>query len=600
MKRPPLANLFSVYDENPTMLEEIMQDLQRSGEFAHVWRPAPGWIAASAPLPGGKPDDEAVRNHHLAFAEGRDVLENQIGKDPNERFREIAEMADANPKNLVSLPGDFGFIRFWPGGGATVVRSCGGLVPLYLGRFGNRIAISTRLGDFVRYLPDEPRLDPLVNAIWAASWCMMPEGRTFLKGVFIVGRGCFARIEGGSLQWGRYWNPRPKRIRYPTPTMVREHAERLRNLLIKNLQRDLDPAGGNLLTLSGGVDSSSLAALSAGTLGFPVWVWSFLPSKENEQALQHEMSYIEPLAQRYGFKRRWEVFYHDRLIFELWRAAPRTVFHVLHPALCSLPGIIREAPVRVLFGGEYADNVCGSSFTVPDWAEHTSLIRLLTDLQTMFKSPKTFARWAIHRIARLLKGPMMPYSEKLIEMGPEGEKPLNLFRPEVEEEYRSWYEGRRQELMQDTDAWRYLWLDSTSHDGFVAMNWEACSASGIRRSLPFFTREVFELAFSCHPTELYGPGTKKLLRAALKDDVPERNLQRPDKGQWGNQRRSRNFRRLWRVAMPKEELPEELEGIVRAEWFSNPLNELGYWQYLSLTRLLIFVESLRERRQERR
>jgi len=109
--------------------------------------------------------------------------------------------------------------------------------------------------------------------------------------------------------------------------------------------------------LSGGVDSCSLAALAAGTVGRPLWTWSLLPSQA--ESLRHEMSYIEPLAQRYGFGRRWTVTYHERLIFDLWRAAPKIVFHVLHPALCSLPGVMREAPVRVLLGGEFADEVCG-------------------------------------------------------------------------------------------------------------------------------------------------------------------------------------------------------------------------------------------------
>lgn len=280
MIQPPLANLFAVHDVGPAALDAMMLDLQRSQEFAQVWRPAPGWVAAAAPLPGGEPDGESVRDHQLAFAEGRDVLVERCGKAPVARFREIVEIADLHPDRLASLPGDLGFIRFRSGGGATVVRSCGGLVLFYLKQSEHRFAIATRLGDIVRYLPDEPRLDPLVNAIWACSWPMFPEGRTFLADVSILGRGCFARIEGGrQMESGPYWHPRPNHIPYPTPVQAREHAERLRTLLIEKLTRDLDPEGGNLLTLSGGVDSSSLAALAAGTVGRPVWTWSLLPSQ---------------------------------------------------------------------------------------------------------------------------------------------------------------------------------------------------------------------------------------------------------------------------------------------------------------------------------
>ncbi|MEW6608589.1 MAG: hypothetical protein AB1414_14275 [bacterium] len=93
-----------------------------------------------------------VQNNQLAFAEGRDVLENSPGKASGERFSEITNLAETKPEKLASLSGNFGFIRFRPGGGATVIHSCGGFMPFYLGRFGSCFAISTRPGDFVRYL----------------------------------------------------------------------------------------------------------------------------------------------------------------------------------------------------------------------------------------------------------------------------------------------------------------------------------------------------------------------------------------------------------------------------------------------------------------
>jgi len=203
-------------------------------------------VAAAAPLPDSVPDDAAhnglVQQHGLAFAEGRDLLVDDQS-DPIDALRRVVELADHRPADLDSLPGDFGFIRFRADGEATVVRSCGGLAPFYLKAAGERCAIGTRLGDFVRYLPDEPRLDPLVNAIWASSGIMFPEGRTFLDGVTLLARGHFACLDG-KVQTGRYWDPRPKHSPYPTREQEREHADRLRGLLIAKLERDLDPEGG--------------------------------------------------------------------------------------------------------------------------------------------------------------------------------------------------------------------------------------------------------------------------------------------------------------------------------------------------------------------
>ena len=133
----------------------------------------------------------------------------------------------------------------------------------------------------MRHLPDEFRLDPLPNALAAASWLLFPDNRTYLEGVTILPRGHFAALNG-SRRMGCYWNPRPQRIAYPTPARGREHAERLRSLLIAKLTRDLHPEDGNLLTLSGEVDSSSLGALAAGLVGRKVWTFSLLPRRERQ------------------------------------------------------------------------------------------------------------------------------------------------------------------------------------------------------------------------------------------------------------------------------------------------------------------------------
>jgi len=132
----------------------------------------------------------------------------------------------------------------------------------------------------------------------------------------------------------------------------------------------------------------------------------------------------------------------------------------------------------------------------------------------------------------------------------------------------------------------------TEADGFVAMNWEAAGALGVRRSFPFFTREVLELAFECHPTELVGPGTKKLLRTALRDDVPHKNLTRPDKGSGGPS--LDHARHAWETP-----LPEALATVLRREWWPNPPTQLDFGEAFHLSQLLIFAESLGLRRRAR-
>lgn len=326
--------------------------------------------------------------------------------------------------------------------------------------------------------------------------------------------------------------------------------------------------------------------------------WSLLHSKEEYgKAYQHELSYIEPLRRQYGIERYWETFVPKTGAVEFWLKGPRIVFHVLHPALCDLPGIFKEAEVKVLFGGEYADNVCGQIFTLPDWARHTSLFRLLTDVKSIIKEPKDPVRWLKQWFSFLRGKPWMPIPENLLTVSRTDGKPVEFFTNTVIEEYRDWYARQKKRLVEDSLPWRYLALESEIMDGFVTMNWEACSAFGVRRCIPFFTREVFELVFSCHPVELYGGGVKKLIRKALVNDVPHRNLFRADKGagQWASRIRadSAGFFQSFRENFPGNSLPEELCGIVKNEWFDTPPEKLEYWQYRLLMRLLIFVESVR-------
>ena len=99
--------------------------------------------------------------------------------------------------------------------------------------------------------------------------------------------------------------------------------------------------------------------------------------------------------------------------------------------------------------------------------------------------------------------------------------------PEVKAEYRDWVRRHRAALARDHRPLRELAARAAA-DAWVAMYWEGASPLGVRPLLPFFNREVLELAFQCHPRELLGPGPKRLLREALRDDVPARNLLRPE------------------------------------------------------------------------
>jgi hypothetical protein len=166
-----------------------------------------------------------------------------------------------------------------------------------------------------------------------------------------------------------------------------------------------------------------------------------------------------------------------------------------------------------------------------------------------------------------------------------------FIRADLRKQYRAWIAARRRAAADEPAARLDLALRAEV-DGFVAMNWEAASALRVRRSFPFFHREVLELAFECHPSELVGPGTKKLLRVALRADVPEENLLRADKGHWGSYLDSAHLE----SATP---LSTSLAAIVRPDWYPQAPPTLAYADAFGLAQLTMFVDALAARRRQR-
>jgi asparagine synthetase B (glutamine-hydrolysing) len=541
----PMANVFALADRHPAFLERIEERLRASAEFADVWRPAPGWVAAAAPLPESEPDGEEIRRRGFAFVEGRDRLD---GGPMLGWLDRVSELADRSPGSLNQLPGDFGFVRFRADGSALAVRSCGGLAPVYVYPRPSGIAVGTLLNYFTRFLPDRFALDPLTNATWG-QWPSLIDGRTFLDGVSILPRGAHARVEPGRPPIvDTYWDPRPPEGNDPTASP--EHAIRLRELLIETLTRDLDPDGRNLLTLSGGVDSTSVGALAVGAVGRRLSSFSLIPSYEPERS--HELSYIDPLVEQFGIEPALKCELTEE-VRERWRTNfPGLPFQVMHPALCELPSICDEQEVRVLVGGEFADEICGEMGRITDWARATPPWALLRGPRALPFGRRDYLRWAKRRLLDAVGRPALPLPDQLPEW----------VHSNVRGEYAEWFRRRRAERGHDRRPLREL-TDRLEGDGWVAMNWEGTTPLGVRRSIPFFTRECLELAFECHPRELLGPGKKRLLRQALGGDVPAHNLQRPDKGGWGRRIRDQRLRF-------DGELPTGVERIVRPDWLPAP------------------------------
>lgn len=569
MSLPPLANLFALREPDPARRHDVRLQLEARSEIVACWEPAPDWLAAAAPLAGRAPDDDQVRALGFAFAEGRDRISGVEAVDVA-ALRRLRETVTRRPQDLAAWAGDFGFLLFGDGG-VTIVRSCGGLVPFYYAVDGERIAVATRLEYVVRFSGRDFPLDPFVNAICAGGGDLVPDGRTFFTGILALRKGHHVRLAATKpARPSIYWDPRPRResdlIRGP------ERPHILRRLLVDNLERDLDPAGDNLLSLSGGVDSSTLAALAVRVVGRRVSALSFVPPEPDEQAW--DLHFIESLAKAVELDRRWTVPLSPAERIRLPLSNHGVLYQVQHPVLLALPHVLKEAPVKVLFGGENGDHICGSRITLPDWTAHTSLPQLLGGFRSFPYGPSDVLRWTKHGLLRLARRPRMLCASGLSEM----------IRPELRAQYRDLHERRRRALGRDRKPLAHFAMIAEDEE-WLAQNWEAASPLGVRRSFPFATREMLEFAFRSHPRDLIGPGPKKLLRHAVGSDVPDHNLRRTDRGAWHGP--SWHAQCLWEAP-----LSADLEQIIRADWFPIPPQAIDLSQAAGLAQLSRISDNL--------
>lgn len=525
---PPLANIIAMYSRGPERLVRFAARVETDSRLK-VFRPAAGWVAAFHTLPLSVPDSEPVLGHGYVLAEGREEV--AAGSDPILGLKRLSEALDhPEPRQLARIPGDYSFFRFKADGSVTAVRSCGGLVPVYIWESADGLVLSTHATWLAKYTSWCGEPDWLITAMWLSGWPAFAKNRSHLEGVKVLHKGERYDWQPAASQSriARYWYPlKAGELRWPTKKIGQEHQEQFRSLLIGSLRQNLDPDGGNLLSLSGGVDSSSLLALTAGHLKYPVKTFSITPPR-SLRFYEREMRYLNALWDQYKVEHQ-ELEIRSEAELDLASQLPPLLFPLFNPTTLALTGPMRNAGIRVSYGGEFADEVVGSSgATLPDWARHVPVWRLPFLLKCLPRSKRLPLHMLEQQLTHRLTGRVVvPFPSSLqVWMSPDLEQQKAALQKAVELDWAQ------------AGVWGYanptLWLRAIYLD-FQPMQWEICSWLDVRRFSPFCTRAIQELAQGCHPTELLGPGSKRLLRNSLKGLVPSPFLERSDKGSFGLQ-----------------------------------------------------------------
>jgi asparagine synthase (glutamine-hydrolysing) len=159
---------------------------------------------------------------------------------------------------LARLRGSFALLVHDPRARSTLLAcdQLGGR-SLFLHRAGARLAFATEMRDLLRLLPTRPGPDRASLLGWLAGTSAKGDG-TLYEGVERLGAGTLLRVADCGLEARRYWSPS-----YLPPAQLSrgEAAAAARELMVAAVRRQLPEGTEAGILLSGGLDSSSVAAL---------------------------------------------------------------------------------------------------------------------------------------------------------------------------------------------------------------------------------------------------------------------------------------------------------------------------------------------------
>lgn len=468
--------------------------------------------------------------------------------------------------------GDFTFLHIDPNGVGHAVASVAGVVPVYYHVDGTRVAIATRLRELVRYALDDPELDVPSVSLHLSMWTF-PENRSFIRGVRVLPPGHQLCV-GGRIRVSRYWDAESVPVSRPTRRAFRAESERIRVTFVKRLA-GLLPESGNLLTVSGGVDSSIVAAVATRELGRNIHRLTYV--HPSSAAARREARYVASVDQWAGdlLGRAWELRLSPTALVEQCRVAPAFLTPIVSPLLSALPSLSKEVIIRVHAGGEFADELFGSRVVFDDWMTSLSPRDLLARPSALPLAIR-FAR-GLHTTRALSRRAALPLSCGLCS--------LEVMPPELiaahQAEVRAW-----QTQLAGTRRGALALRLSRAH-ALTASYWEALTPLGVVPCFPFFGREILELALSIHPLQNASFAGKRVLRRAFTGAVPAMNLSRRDKGNYGGS----TSQCAWAEAIPNEVAPG-----VRQDWVDAPPTTVSPGAALHLQGLLNIVRALRNER----
>jgi asparagine synthase (glutamine-hydrolysing) len=420
-----------------------------------------------------------------------------------------------------------------------------GVKPLYWSWVGDRLVFASEIkaileSGLVAPRPNEAALPELL-ATRATS-----GEETLFTGIYKLLPGHVLTYAKGAVQVRRYWDVPVEFDAAPEPTArdAAEDAERFRALLDESIRLRLMSDVPLGVFLSGGIDSSALAALMARQLGRPLQTFSVA----FEDRACNELGYARQVASAIGAEQ------HEILIDEhdFFGALPRLVWHedepIAHPSSVPLYFVstLARNHVKVVLTGEGSDELLAGYGRYPrsllNWrlgraygaAVPSAIRRRLAAWASVL--PGRAGRFARRSFLAVEHAPDMTFYDNFAAVGLARQRQLLsprlaelVDRERVYGPVMARFEApaRSRPLLE-----RLLYADLKTYLVELLMKQDQMSmAASIESRVPFLDHHLVEFAWRLGPKrKLSGFTTKRILRDAVRGLVPPSILTRPKAG----------------------------------------------------------------------
>jgi asparagine synthase (glutamine-hydrolysing) len=418
-----------------------------------------------------------------------------------------------------------------------------GIKPLYYASLPQCFLFGSELKALLAHPRFERRLDITALNLYL-SLEYVPTPHSIFAGVKKLPPGHFLLVEGTETRLERYWDVRLDRSEPPTTRSLTECVNEVRQLLYESVKMELIadvPVG---VLLSGGIDSSAVAAMMTRASSRPVQSFSVAfddPSFD-------ESSHARLVACHLGTEHHEFPLSADTALNML----PEIVAGLdeplgdssIIPTYC-LSRFTKEH-VKVALGGDGGDELFGGYSTlqahrladyyqrlVPDW------LRNLVEPWVLEKLPVSFDNLSFDfKVRRFLRDyalpPVVRHHGWLGSFTPE--EKARLFGPragESREDVVDLVERHAHEARTQDPLNQVLYCDLKLYlEGDILVKVDRASmANSLEVRVPLLNRLLVEYAAHLpHSFKLHGLTTKFLLRQALKGILPESILRRGKKG----------------------------------------------------------------------